>query len=402
MQSVKFSLAGEYWDSQIYSGILYLFDEKCALHRVDWSALIDSVAQNNQNIQTAIRVAFSDSDLFYNPKVKKILRDPSIEGPIKKQLAELSKLEMSESLETIGAHVKSGNSPFDFLPIDTDIYYHHIFAGGDEGLYSSQGTAGNEGRHFRATAQKHHDARFFQIKASDRFTAIAAAVGNDGLFEFNFDKDSEDVLGQEKILAKRACSACDWAFQSVMGWTTDSAFLASFKKDRDPHSKFLSRSFDRIVESSEMFFDDPLAVNKSGITWGSREKIYKISDDGLTVVDYSPDALNHKKSQKNQKPVQLYKKRSTEKMSFNSKGIVSTGTAPFGTVLEFDDRITVIRSDSVVDSFPGEAVHWRIFPRSEHYSNQLHIIYEDRIDVISFVHDYFVDQNEKLYGFSRG
>jgi hypothetical protein len=83
MRSVKFSLTGEYWDSQIYSGILYLFDEAGGLHRIDWGGLIDFVAKNNPDIQTAIRVAFSDSDLFYNPKVRKILHDPVIAGPIK-------------------------------------------------------------------------------------------------------------------------------------------------------------------------------------------------------------------------------------------------------------------------------------------------------------------------------
>jgi len=50
----------------------------------------------------------------------------------------------------------------------------------------------------------------------------------------------------------------------------------------------------------------------------------------------------------------------------------------------------------------GESVHWRVFPRSENYSNQLHIIYEDHIQIVSFVHDYFVDQSQKLLGFARG
>ena len=41
-------------------------------------------------------------------------------------------------------------------------------------------------------------------------------------------------------------------------------------------------------------------------------------------------------------------------------------------------------------------------PALEHYSNQLHIIYDDRLEIISFVHDYFVDQTSKLSGFRRG
>jgi len=51
-----------------------------------------------------------------------------------------------------------------------------------------------------------------------------------------------------------------------------------------------------------------------------------------------------------------------------------------------------------IHTFAGEPVNWRIFPRSKHYENQLHIIYNDRLEIISFNHDYFVNQNEKWAG----
>lgn len=74
-------------------------------------------------------------------------------------------------------------------------------------------------------------------------------------------------------------------------------------------------------------------------------------------------------------------------------------------MLELEDRILVIRSDSdaepKLDVFDEEPCHWRVFPKSEHYSNQLHILYEDRVEIISFVHDYFLDQAHKLAGFQK-
>jgi hypothetical protein len=133
--------------------------------------------------------------------------------------------------------------------------------------------------------------------------------------------------------------------------------------------------------------------------------MYRISDGEFQVVDYVPQA--DVKPQKDGKP-KIYKATpeflevNNEKTQLAGGDVISTGTAPFGTVIEFDDHIVVMRSDGVLESFGGEAVHWRIFPRSEHYSNQLHILYEDRIEIVSFVHDYFVDQKKKWYGFSRG
>ncbi|MCY1458289.1 hypothetical protein D9M71_756600 [compost metagenome] len=66
-----------------------------------------------------------------------------------------------------------------------------------------------------------------------------------------------------------------------------------------------------------------------------------------------------------------------------------------------EDRIMVLRSDGFSEVFNGTPIHWRVFPRSEHYSNQLHIVYEDALEIISFTHDYFVDQDKKMFGFAK-
>lgn len=405
MRSVKLTLDGEYWDSQIYSGELILFGFDGGMHRIDWRQIIDAIASRDSPIQTAVRVAFSDSDLFYNPKVRKILCDPALEHPIKSQLDQLADVDLSASRAEWSQYWKEESSPFDFLTTDIDIYYNKIFAAGDEGLYSSPRGVPNSSQYLiKKQASKHHDGSLMQIRASDRFTAVAAAGGSDGLFEFEFLRADDSVLKEPRLLANRACSACDWAFQSVIGWTTDSAFLANFTQQTDPHSKKQIRSFDRIVETEEIFEGSRSLASKTAFTWGSREKIYRLTDDGVEVTNYAPAK---KKNGKQKAAV-------PNRESFSPQGQtgklnqqlfespIATGTAPFGTILEYDDKLVILRSDGISETYPGEPVHWRVFPRSEHYSNQLHIIYEDRLLIVSFVHDYFVDQTSKLYGFSRG
>jgi hypothetical protein len=398
MRSVKVKISGAYWDSQIYSGELILFDCDGALHRINWREIIDELAAKNIPVQTALRVAYSDSDLFYNPKVRKILLDPAISTPIKNQLAELALLDIPEIQKS--AHWRVEDSPFDFLSADTDIYYGQIFACGDEGLFSFPRQNLSAGRFSKNKAEKYHEASFLSIKASDRHTALAAAAGDDGLFEFPYKKADHRFLDQEKQLTKRPCNACDWSFQSVMGWTPDTAFLASFREEKDSRTNKSVRSFDRIVEPREMFGD--VDGNSFGFTWGSREKIYRISSRGIEVANYSPAKMTGKKSsspQYNQK----FSFVKSEEIDGHLSNVapIATATAPFGTILEFDDHIVVLRSDGEIEKFVGEAVHWRVFGRSENYSNQLHIVYDDHILITSFVHDYFVNQSEKLYGFSR-
>jgi hypothetical protein len=89
------------------------------------------------------------------------------------------------------------------------------------------------------------------------------------------------------------------------------------------------------------------------------------------------------------------------KSSIAPETILTAATAPFGAVIEQINQLTVIASNGEEYVFPGELVHWRVFPRSRHYSNQLHLIYEDRLEIVSFVHDYFQDQQSKLAGFAR-
>lgn len=400
MRSVKLVVEGCYWDSQIYSGELLLFGDDNEIHRIGWREVIDRLAEKNSNVQTAVRVAFSDSDLFYNSKVQKILLDPHIAAPIKKQLADLAVLNLTATRQNWSPCWRVEGGPFNFLPTDTEVYYDQLFAAGDDGLFSAARSSLSAGRVFEKKVNKHHDARILQVRASDRFTSLAVAAGDDGLFEFPFLRADDEVLDQEKLLAKRPCSACDWAFQSVMGWSAGEAFMASFKQEKEANGKRIRRVFDRIVDSGEFFGEVDLFKESVGQTWGCREKIYRVSGSGLEVANYShmPE-----KSKKNEQSKQSqFRHQGSFSLDFDASASIATGTAPFGTVLEFDDRLVVVRSDGGVDVFTGEPVHWRVFPRSEHYSNQLHIIYDDRIEIVSFVHDYFVNQSDKLSGFRRG
>jgi hypothetical protein len=67
-------------------------------------------------------------------------------------------------------------------------------------------------------------------------------------------------------------------------------------------------------------------------------------------------------------------------------------------VIESDDALLVILTTGESLSLPGEPTNWRVFPRSHNYISHLHVIYEDRLEIFAFTHDYFVDQETKLSG----
>ncbi|WP_116894308.1 MULTISPECIES: hypothetical protein [Pseudomonas syringae group] len=391
MRAVKLRIPGSFWDSQIYSGELIIFVDDGSIQRIDWAAFVDRIAEKHPDVQTALRVAFSDSDLFYNPKVRKILGDPQIQHPIKSQLDKLADLQLEAEISSLSGHWQHNDSPFDFLPADTEIYHNEIYAGGEEGLFSFP--RGASLSKLKNRLEKHHDASVFQVKASDRFSAIATASGKDGLFDFLLARNPDDrkKVGTARQVANRACSACDWAFQSIMGWSPELAFLASFKEFKIPDTRKTTRVFNKIIEASEIFGGGASSAND--VIWGSREKMYRLSDGHITVSNYQTAG-------KAEAPDEKFARVGEFTFSPISE-IIATGTAAFGTVLEMENQIMVLRSDGGLDVFPGTPTHWRVFPRSEHYSNQLHIVYEDALDIISFTHDYFVNQKDKAFGFAK-
>lgn len=391
MHPVKLKIEGTFWDSQIYSGELILIDINGSLHRINWNEAIDVIAHKFPNFETAVRVSFSDGELFYNPKVTKIFNDPTIKPVILSQLDSLSNANITERFSKKDSFWHEETYPFSFLPSDTEIYYNRFYAAGEEGLYSTP-KSGIGSKYNNAELTKHIDTNVMQVKASENASAVAIAAGGDGLFEFKFDRFIKGNLKKHKNIAHIPCNICDWAFQSVIGSSLYDTFFVKFREEKKDDKKI--RVFDEIIHERNIFSSS--GSNKS-IVWGAREKLYRYSDDGFEVIDYN--SRNSRKPTFSHKGYLDISKQST--VSADLDDVISTGVAPFGTIIEFSEKLIVLRSDGEINQFNGELIHWRIFPRSEHYSNQLHLIYEDRLEVVSFIHDYFVDQDLKIFGFSR-
>lgn len=406
MKPIKLTILGSYWDSQIYSGELMLLGDDGTISVVDWRRAVDAFSAQHTALKTAIRLAFSDSNWFYHEQTKRLLNDDAVKIIVVQQLNELGNLPPRSVNDVAwGEFWRKETSPFDELPTDTDVYSNQVYAATDQGLFSTS----RSGLLNSTGLTKHHDAQFLRIAGSDGHKSLAAAAGDDGLFEFVIESDQQSIQLQPKILSKKPCTSCDWAFQSVVGWSATSAVFANFTEYRDKKTFRTVRSPGNVFALEDVFnglFTTATAasVQTDQFAWGSREKLYRATQSGIEVGDYFGNCWVKKPSGKVDK-AQLAKnpfmQRGLIKTSVVPSSILAASTAPFGAVIEQADQLTVIASDGNEYTYPGELVHWRIFPRSTHYSNQLHLIYEDRLEIVSFVHDYFEDQQEKLAGFAK-
>lgn len=140
--------------------------------------------------------------------------------------------------------------------------------------------------------------------------------------------------------------------------------------------------FEKVLSANEIF-------ERSGYSWGIQDKLCQASDGVVRVVRYVPEE---------QSPDERLTRLGDIEFPEEFGGVVSGSVALFGTVVECDNGLLALLSTGTTFELPEEPVNWRVFPLSRHYENQLHVIYEDRLEVYSFNEDYFVDQRTKMSG----
>ncbi len=379
MQAIKLVVPGNYWDSQLYSKYLYLFGDSGDLIAIDWNKLInDLFSRENSSLKMAWYTAFLESNLFYEKGVQLMLHEPSIKDSLINGFKLLSEMNLEINFNEImeSNHI---DNPFPFPHVDSEMYYHRMYISMNEGVFYSP----CNGSRIQEEIVKIWDVPTFDITASSSYTTIAFATGSEGLFQQRVEAKNEK---EPILISHNHCTSCKWTGFDIYATSHNhKPFLASFKKSKDEENKRKSiRSFDRIISTQEIF-DEKIG---EGFSWGVQDKIYIYQDQTIKAVRYSS--------------------RNEGNPTFESLGnlphfdysgdVISAEVTPFGTVIEYEDAMIIVQSNNEVMTIPGEPVNWRVFSKSEYYTNQLHIIYDDRLEIFSFYNDYFVNQDTKTAG----
>lgn len=375
MQPLKIVLPGHFWDSQIYRGKLYLFDQEGDLTVVNWDALLADVGVTPEDA-LALRCAFTTSDLLYSPRVGDILRDPELLPVMRNKFERLSQTPFEIGRQEFQRHVfKRQKNPFPFPHADCTIYFNRMYVGGPSGVWSST-CAKTNGNPVSSRPEKSWDAPVFAIAALYR--ALACAAGDDGLFEL----DLRELNSEPEPVIKRNCVDCHWAYESIYGSSHIApGFLAEYAKT--PEDKYtFDRKFERIVDESDIFHD-------TGYSWGTQDKLCQAANGTVRVVRYGPSSTRN---------LERLETSQTIRLDAWKGEVVSGKLAVFGAIIECDAAIVVVLSDETVVTLKGEPVNWRVFPKSIRYENHLHIVYDDYLLIASFNQDYFVDQGYKRFG----
>jgi hypothetical protein len=381
MQAIKLTIPGLYWDSQIYAGFLYLFGVAGEITVLNWNKVV-SMLPVADDLRIARDTAFRQSDLLYSWGARQLTIDPEVRLILIRKFERLAKLDLS--IDVSKNKPVTQDNPMPFPHSDSDIHYHTLFIGAQSGLFASRCSGASKKP--VNDSERQWDAPVFDLSASYRTVALAA--GEEGLYEYNLNN-----LTQVRV-AQKHCTTCDWAFYSVYGSShLESGFLASYERveanEPSRRRKKFIRKFERLIPSDDLFH----RPDNHGFSWGAQDKLYYYKDGVIDILRYIP---RPKKGQ------QRFESLGEIRFQEWKGDVVSARVAAFGTVIECDNALIIVQSDGETSTLPGEPVNWRVFPKSEHYTNQLHIIYEDRLEIISFFHDYFTDQQSKVSGINMG
>jgi hypothetical protein len=390
MQPLKITIYGDFWDCQIYRGRLYLWYTDGSVGVYDWDRLVETTFSNRVD-ELVLKCAFTRGDYLYGNELSLLFRNADFKKSLLNKFLKASKKDLSIQLKMLKNFERSKqDDPMTELPTDTCIYSNTLFAINDLGLYSGS-IHNNDLKHGISTrSKKLWDCPLLSIRAANR--SIAMAGGDEGVFELHLANYYGDLSMLEEVkngiyqVSDRHSSLVNWSFASLYSSSyVDSGFLAAFGWNEHKEARRYKRIFEKLIPDSDIF-------NKSGFSWGSQEKIYLANCNTIEVVKYTQKNVNS--DNKNEVFQHL------DSISFNENlgKVISGGIAYFGVIIEYDDALQVLCSDDTLIILRESVARWRVYPRSKRYENHLHVIYEDRLVIYSFNHDYFVDQIHKVKG----
>lgn len=386
MQPLVLTIPGKFWDSYIYRGRLYLFCMDGRICTLNWDKLIFSFTIP-QELLLPLEYAFCRNDYPYRSMARRIFDDSEMRSLLRTKFARLAdhSLLVSEK-EFQDAKIGEQDNRCLFPHSDCEIYNQVLYTSAPSGVVRA-GVSGRTKFPISTRTEKKWDAPVNDMSAA--WGTLALAAGDEGLFELEangyaywdpFEREFDEI----RRITPQHCTTCHWAFHSIFGSTADGGFLASFNKEDSRNREAQRRVFDRVLTTEELW-------ERSGYAWGVQDKFCLATDNAIHVLRYRPWEKN---------PNERICTIGTSRRAEGEGQVCSASSTNFGSIVELDDALVIYPSAGNPIVLNGEPVNWRVFPRATYYKNLLHIVREDSLQVVSFAHDYLVDQESKIFGIS--
>lgn len=376
-QCISINVEGDFIDSFIYSGTLFLVhaDSKITTH--NWEALLWSALNNNNHFQEAALTY----EFLKDCRKSAHLTD---RGP-KTIYIDKDELE-DERFSTL---------PLDGWPTDINIYANRFYIASENGV--EELPFNWESRKLQSTGRFHVWRKYaYKVSANDAHR-LAIAAGPNGIItaspRVGYINEREDIA----TLLEIDSHDCEWVGRSLVANSLDGAFLSTFpdlpKRPDGPVPQDYWNQFNKIrkqpPETRRVAHNGPNAVVYA---WVAGSKLFSLLSNGELSVEQTNGAVG---SEQTGNPDNSGEIGMGNRIS-NTGNVLAARSGLFGTVIEIGDELCEVTEDGT-ETVSIRPVSWRVFPRAKSYLNHLHIVEKDHLSIRAYFPSAIPDRADR-YG----
>ncbi len=365
--ALDLKIEGDFIDSFIYSGVLYLLDSEFRFTSYSWNSLCDFILKRN---------GFKFSDASFILKYSKDNRNEN------------------GSAHTIDTNIsgsellllKKDSIDINTWPSDINLFSNKLYFSGDDGVYfinTNHSTAEFDKRKM----QKVFGMKSFSISPNTN-NRLALAVGREGVFTSTL-KYGIKVPAESKVSGS-SCIDIDWM--------NDNLFINSDTLVVEQFCKIENRNN---VESNDLFSSIKSEISKEYeeehvISEELSKKAYRKYVEA--ILNKPPETMQLKENYKygwssgdcdfilnKDDRILAQNNISGDKIDISLKGrssdLIKVRTSGCGTIIESKDGRLFMLSEHEVKDISSEFVSWRVYPRAKNHANHLHIINDENINI---------------------
>jgi hypothetical protein len=410
MQPVRLRIGGDWWDSQIYAGTLYLIRVDGSVVSVHWPRLINDLVEKHQLDELGAELAFVDARYLYAGQWSRLVQDQEIADVLDHKFIRLAEedLEIGDKDLRRARAVELGRVAPELIS-DAEIHRNVVSFANEDGLWAQRRNRLTD----EEPAVQIWDSSVFRVRANRGVLALAA--GPEGLFQMRSRLQPETVEEPDPLVHGDFFS-CGWVGTNIYGSSYEHAgTLSVFTQHREKRERIVRRRYEAAIPDEAIFGskellsksavfaspptrgeeglhedtrDDEFSVvferggmappeaasATAGLSWGAQDLICQATDQGLRVSQY---LTRRRKLADRFAPVLTRELPAAD-------SVVGGDVAPFGVVVESDTNLTVL-ADEGVWAVGFEPQRWRSFGRSTNYPNHLHIVGDGFVDIYSFL-----------------
>ena len=386
MKTIQLKITAKALDCYIYGGYIFFVMQDGRIVYGSYERLINRAIKKIENATDLLRVAFLRNDNYYSKQIKPFIKIPGVKEAIYRNWNELTNEELRLEWEEI-EDLMTSICEYDSFPIDFKIYGMRMFIGCRNGLYEVN--LRPDGHRLNpARIEKCFDSSMI-ICVNPKFGELVASADRDGMIAKSIDMDGDrpTYINDRDVIQQRSLRT---------GWSEFDIFNYSDTAD----FSFYANEYETIKTDNGRYWEKPdgKRISNFGVRQHSMDVMLEMSrikkEDILYCFNGATNAFVHLRNGKlvtvtlkgnrqgevGEFSLSQYIKSATKDDVISDLGrIISGFTIPKGCVLEYFDKVVLLKDNHAQIIEDGLAIKVRNFMSSNKYQDVLSVTKDDEV-----------------------